>query len=383
MFYVLLLIAIGLPLVAPRRYKYAALVAGMLVLFIPWGMQYEMVQDWDMNLERWIMVNVDHDIEFASGRKIEPLYAMLMTLFFPRFGFFMWLMCCALVELAFIFYYMRRFTTPMLYWLVLFALMMNPGYGLLFINSNRQMLSVVFTMFTTLILLRNIDNRRILSFGKTAVWTVLAGVFVYLATKIHSGAYFAYLLLAVYVYVKYRECPKRWVMFLVCNALYFMRFFIEAEDSMLFSVIQLDDLELSTFQHYLTEISDASRSYSVVEQPLYFVIMNTTIYFYNALDKPYRFFAVCSLLGIIGDGFIINTLARILCYFKIYLLFFLPRLVEYVEANKTAHTTIFIRTFYTIYVLYYIFMFYKSQTQSEYYMRWSHFQTILSAPQWL
>ena len=126
MFYFLLIIAIGLPLVVPQRYKYVALIGSMLVLFIPWGLQYEMTQDWDMNFERWTMVNIEHRLEFESGRVIEPLYAYLMTMFFPKFGFFTWLITCAVIELSVIFYFTRKYTLSSLYCVLKCSLISSP-----------------------------------------------------------------------------------------------------------------------------------------------------------------------------------------------------------------------------------------------------------------
>ena len=383
MFYFLLIIAIGLPLVAPQRYKYVALIGSMLVLFIPWGLQYEMTQDWPMNLERWTMVNIEHRLEFESGRVIEPLYAYLMTLFFPKFGFFTWLMTCAVIELSVIFYFIRKYTLSSLYWVVLFVLMMNPHYGLLYINSNRQMLSVVFSMFAVILMLYNMENRLLARFWRTIILSIGVVSLIYLGTQIHTGATFAYLLVPVYLYVKNRERSQKWLMLLIFNALYFSRFFLNIDDIMVISMFQVDDFDIAGFESYLEEFSNTDRSYSLVEQPLYFLIMNAAIWFYNELDTPHRFFAICGILGIIGDGFVINTLSRILCYFNIYMLFLIPRLVECCEEHKTENSLIFVRAVYTLLILYGLFMFYKCQTQGEYYTRWADFKTIFSAPHWM
>lgn len=383
MFYFLLIIAIGLPLVAPQRYKYVALIGSMLVLFIPWGLQYEMTQDWPMNLERWTMVNIDHHLEFESGRVIEPLYAYLMTLFFPKLGFFTWLMTCAVIELSVIFYFTRKYTLSSLYWVVLFVLMMNPHYGLLYINSNRQMLSVVFSMYAVILLLFNMENQLQQRFLRTLLISASAITLIYLGTQIHTGATFAYLLIFVYLYVKYRGTSQKWLMLLICNALYFSRFFIDFDDIMVISMFQSDDFDIAGFESYLEEFSNTDRSYSIVEQPLYFLIMNAAIWFYNELDTPHRFIAVCGMISIIGDGFVINTLARVLCYFNIYMIFLIPRLVECCEEHKTENSLIFVRSVYALLFMYGIFMFYKSQTQGIYYERWAHFQTIFSAPNWM
>lgn len=384
MFYFLLIIAIGLPLVVPQRYKYVALIGSMLVLFIPWGLQYEMVHDWDVNLERWMMVNVENRLEYESGRVIEPLYAYLMTLFFPRLGFFTWLMVCAVIELGLIFYFIRKFAIPSMYWVVLFVLMLTPNYGLLYINSNRQMLSVVLTMLAVLLLIRNFEGTLKTNFI-TAVCYVIAAVFIiYGATQIHTGASAAYLLPLVYLYVKHRENPKKWLAFSICNALFFARFFMNPESIIESSLLLVDDFELETFDSYLEEFSSSSeRSFSMIGQPLYWIIMNLSIWFYEELDKPHKLFAICGIIGIIGDGFVINTLSRILCYFNIYMILLVPRLVECCEEHKTMSNLLFMRAFFSILVVYDIFLFYKCQTESLYYSNWVHFQTIFSAPHWM
>lgn len=383
MFYLLLILAIGLPLIAPERYKYVALIGSMLLLFVPWGLQYEMVQDWNVNLERWTMVNVENRLEYESGRMIEPLYAFLMTLFFPKLGFFTWLITCAIIELFVIFYYTRKFAVPSMYWVVLFVLMLTPNYGLLYINSNRQMLSVVLTMLANLIFIRNMDCQ-IKGNMISAVFSVILPItFIYGATQIHTGATAAYLLPLIYLYVKYRENNTTWLAFGVCNALFFARYFINPESIIASTLLMADDFELETFGAYLEEFTSSDRTFSVVGQPLYWIIMNLSLWFYKELDRPHKFFAVCGIIGIIGDGIVINTLARTLCYFNIYMIFLIPRLVECCEEHKSINNVLFIRALFVILLLYDIFLFYQSQTAGLYYSRWMNFQTIFSAPHWI
>lgn len=384
MFYFLLILAIGLPLIAPNRYKYVALIGSMLLLFVPWGLQYEMVQDWNVNLERWTMVNVENRLEYESGRMIEPLYAFLMSLFFPKLGFFTWLITCAIIELFVIFYYTRKFAVPSMYWVVLFVLMLTPNYGLLYINSNRQMLSVVLTMLANLIFIRNMDRSFRDNFITTLFYVGLSILIIYGATQIHTGANVAYLLPLIYLFVKFRNKHNKWLAFGLLNVLFLVRFFMNPEGIIQSSLLMADDFDLETFDAYLEEFSSSSdRSFSMVGQPLYWIIMNLSLWFYEELDKPHKFFAICGIIGIIGDGFVINTLARTLCYFNIYMILLVPRLVECCEEHKTMNNLLFMRTFFCILIVYDIFLFYKCQTESLYYSKWTEFQTIFSAPHWI
>lgn len=270
-----------------------------------------------------------------------------------------------------------------MYWVVLFVLMLTPNYGLLYINSNRQMLSVVLTMLANLILIRNMDRSIKVNLISTVFYVILPIFIIYGATQIHTGAMAAYFLPLIYFYVKYRNNNIKWVAFSVCNILFFARFFMDPESIITSTLLMADDFELETFDAYLEEFTSSDRSFSMVGQPLYWIIMNLTLWAYDKLDKPHKFFAICGIIGIIGDGVVINTLARTLCYFNIYMIFLIPRLVECCEDHKSYNNLLFMRAFYAILLFYDIFLFYECQTAGLYYSRWAHFQTIFSAPHWM
>ena len=126
--------------------KRIALFISFVLLFIPWGLQFQATQDWDVNLLRWDFVNVNAKVGLdGEDRELEPLYTLILKLCKPL-SFYGFLMLSGLVELSVIFLFIKKYVSPSYYWVAIFILMIKVNYGLLFINSNRQTLSVICVM---------------------------------------------------------------------------------------------------------------------------------------------------------------------------------------------------------------------------------------------
>ena len=72
----------------------------MLLLFIPWGFQYQLTQDWDVYVIRWMHVNFNERIELDGGedRKLEALYVLILKACKPL-SFYGFLILSAIFEL--------------------------------------------------------------------------------------------------------------------------------------------------------------------------------------------------------------------------------------------------------------------------------------------
>lgn len=161
MIFIIILTAILLPLYSKN--KTLGLLGSMLILFIPFGLQYEAVNDWPGNLERWQIITkfLSKDIVDNSGRQLEGVYVYLVKLF-QDFGFFGWLIISAIFELTIIYFLTKKYVPKQYYWLVIFILMLRIAYGFIFINSNRQSLAVFTTVIASFILCK--ENLKLFSF---------------------------------------------------------------------------------------------------------------------------------------------------------------------------------------------------------------------------
>ena len=102
LFYIIVFLAISIPLFV--KDKKWGLIISMLLLFIPWGFQYRMTQDWDVYILRWMHVNFNERIELDGGeeRTLEPFYVIMLKACKP-FTYYGFLIISAFVELSVIY----------------------------------------------------------------------------------------------------------------------------------------------------------------------------------------------------------------------------------------------------------------------------------------
>ena len=374
MFYIIIFLSIVIPLLSNN--KKVGLRISFLLLFIIWGLQYEMVNDWPMNLSRWNSVNHQETIY----RDVEPLLAYLMSLAKPL-TFFGWLMVCAVFELGTIYYFTRKFVIPKYYWLVIFVLMLRIDYGLLLINSNRQTISVILSMYAVLVLLKSEKYKFLRIKDISILGLILAVLILYACTQIHTAAIMSFLIIPIYLFVKLVKSPNIRVLLFICNILFISKFFIDMTFLEPYLSTFLNESNKEGFDSYLTLLDTSNMTYSIIEQPIYLFIMNFIIFNYKVMPTNIRFFSTLYVVGLLLNGYMVGNLSRSSQYLYIYLIFVIPALI--VLCNKKNDNFIRLKKIvYFILIVYSIYSFQKS-INHDYYSKWKNFKTVFNASKWI
>lgn len=366
--------------------KNIGLFITFILMIVPWCFQYQMTQDWDVNLLRWDFVNVNAHVGLdGEDRQLEPFYVAILE-GCKFLGFFGFLILCGLIELTVIFIFIRKYVSPGYYWVAVFILMMKVNYGLLLINSNRQTLSVISIMLGVYFMVkcripRGLADRSILYF-------ILSVFFFYAAPRIHSSAYISYSLIPIYILLCYVKRPNRVLLLLLCNGLYLSRFFVDAGSYQFFASMYLDSLEMEGmdfFDKYLEGLDNDDLVSSRFNQLVEWSMMNAIILFIHKMSRAQRLFGFAWIISYILGGFLIHTLARITIYFYIFLLFVAPRVFELLTEKFDKRNTILISIYITL-VVFFVNNFRVNMIENEegrYYYRWHNFKTLYEAPEWL
>ena len=360
------------------------LIISFILLFIPWGLQYHMTQDWNIYLLRWQHVNYNERIELDGGeeRILEPLYVLFIKMCKP-FSYYGFLIISAILELSVFYYFMKKYVSPNLYWIAIFILMLNVKYGLLLINTNRQTLALLLSMVGIIYLDKSILNK---SSIKSINYILLSILFFYLSPKVHSSSNIVFLIIPIYLFTRYVKSPNRLFLFLLFNILFLMRFWVDAQQYQLAIYLNWDKVELEGMDFmgkYLDEIENSSGS--VIALIIDLFIMNATIYYYKKLGIIYRLFAILWILSFIMGGFLTSSLARVTLYFYVYLIFILPKIIELMY-EQFGRKNLIVNCLWLIIFAYVIFTFGKqmsNDTEGYYYYRWSHFHTLFESPEWI
>lgn len=379
MFYIILLVAILLPLL--MKEKQIALKISFCCLFVLWGLQYDMVMDWRGNMARWYDVtSVISDTIMVGQRTYEPVFVFLIKLSKP-IGFFGWLIACGIFDLTIFYILIKKYVPEKYYWVTIFALMTRTDLGLLLINSNRQTLSVVFSMIGVLVLLYQNDKELLKNKLQLIIKSIIFITLVYIASNIHSAAKIAYLLLPLYLLSHYvKRIPI--IIILIINIVFFARFFADVTSLQDWATEFLGDISIQdTFSSYMTLIDNSRVSLSVVEHSIFFIIMNGALFYYKHMNKAIKLFALCTIIAILGKGFLIGNLSRLLQYFYIYIIVLVPYLVIYCLQSKEKIIVNIRKPLLILMCLYCIYAINRELTH-EHYHKWKNFKTILSAPEW-
>lgn len=381
-FYLVLFFSITIPIFLKN--KKIGLIISFILLFIPWGLQYHMTQDWDIHLLRWQHVNYNQRIELDGGeeRILEPLYVLFMKMCKP-FSFYGFLIISAILELSVFYYFIKKYVSPNLYWIAIFILMINVKFGLLLIDTNRQTLALLLSMVGIVYLDKSILNK---SSIKSINYILLSILFFYLSPKVHSSSNIVFLTIPIYLFARYAKSPNRLFLFLLFNILFLMRFWVDAQQYQFAIYLNWDKVELEGMDFmgkYLDEIENSSGSEIALIIDLF--IMNATIYYYNKLRTIYKIFAILWILSFILSGFLVGSLARVTLYFYIYFIVIIPKIIEmtiekYGTKNSIVNGLIFVMLSYLL------FTFVKqmtNETEGYYYYRWNDFQTLFEAPKWI
>ena len=357
------------------------LLGSMLVLFIVWGLQYEVVNDWPGNLERWNIIakSVSNNVVYENGKELEFVYVYLIKLF-QSIGYFGWLILSAIFELSIIYNLAKRYVPKQYYWLLVFILMLRVNYGFLFINSNRQTLAVFTTVIASLILCK--DNLIFLSFKFKYVNIIPAIILLMIAVNIHTSAIVAFGLIAIYFIAKNVRDIKLWII-IVFNLIFISRFFLNSSALQDTVLMYMDMYGIQdSYDSYISLMDSRIIKFSIIEQIIYLMIMNAALFMYNDFAMPSRFFALSTILFILLNGYLYGNLERICQYYYIYLIVLAPIIVKTLPETKYEIIKKYRKPIYTIVIMYVIYSFIRD-IQHVYYNNWLNFRTILSAPEWI
>ena len=336
MIFIIILTAILLPLFAKN--KTMGLIGSMLILFIPFGLQYEVVNDWPGNLDRWQIITryLSMDIVDNSGRKLEGVYVYFVKLF-QDFGFFGWLILSAIFELSILFLLIKKYVPKQYYWLAIFILMLRIDYGFLFINSNRQSLAVFTTIIASLILCK--ENLNFFSIRLKYINIIPATILLLAAMNIHTASVVAFGLIPIYLIAKNIKNIRLWII-IIFNIIFFARFFFNASVLQDTVLMYMDRFEIQdSYDSYISLMDSNKINLSLIEQPIYFMIMNAALFMYKRFNMPTRFFALCTILSITINGFLYGNLGRICQYYYIYMIVMVPMIVATLPKTLIAWPT--------------------------------------------
>lgn len=365
--------------------KRNALIISFILLFIPWGLQFQATQDWEVNLLRWDFVNVNAKVGLdGEDRELEPLYTLILQICKPL-SFYGFLMLSGLIELTVIFLFIKKYVTPSYYWVSIFILMIKVNYGLLFINSNRQTLSVICVMLGVYFMINTKLPKSIKD--KNILYILITFLMFLAAPKIHSSSYISYMIIPIYLLIKLWKNPNRVILFALCNVLYVSRFFIDAGNYQLFASLYLNSLhieEINFFDKYLEGLDNENLVSSRFNQVVEWLMMNLIISFFPKLSSEHRLFGSLWILSYLLGGFLMHTLARITVYFYIFLVFVAPRIFELLNKLFDKRNLLLISV-YLMVILFFLNNFRVNMTdngEGRYYYKWHDFKTVFEAPDW-
>lgn len=388
LFYFILFLSIAIPFFVKNKRN--GLIISFLLLFIPWGLQYQMTQDWHIYLIRWQHVNFNERIELDGGdeRILEPLYVLFMKMCKP-FSFYGFLIISAILELLMFYYYTKKYVSPAYYWVTIFLLMINVKYGLLLINTNRQTLALLLFMIGLLFFDKtNLDkssNQKTNSLN-IILYFVIGIILFSLSPKVHSSSNIIFWAIPIYFFAKYVKSPNRLSLFIILNFLFLLRYFVDAQQYQFAIYLNWDKVDLEGMDFmgkYLDEIDNSTGRTIVTIIELFF--MNVFIYYYNKLGIMYRIFVLLWISNFILGGFLTGSIARVTLYFDIYLIFIIPKIFELMY-EQFGKKNVIVNSIWMIIFAYFIFTFVKqmtNDTEGYYYYRWNNFKTIIESPEWI
>lgn len=369
-FFIIIIIAI---LVSYLEKSQKGLIISLSLFFILFGFQFEMTQDWNVNLSRWIRCTKNFN---SNSEEIEYISALFMKLSEP-IGFFGWSIFLQLSLFVILFLYNRSFILPQYYYLFLFFLIFEFRIGLTFINSQRQTLAEIFVLISYYLILTDTFLK-----GRNNLKYLISTLFIICAYNCHGSALVSIGLLGVpfLANLKITGMSKLYTM-LIVNALYLSRFFVSLEDTFgelsvmgFLSVKEQFDTYLIEQQEYVE-----SMSFGFLYDGSRLLLINIVLYYYDKLGKVARCMFWPALLSIIMIPFLHATLQRIVFYYYMYIMFFIPSmykdLKEQLKNIRAVYLLKFSLVFFSCSV---IQQFCHQVTTSFCFDRWLDYKSIFS-----
>lgn len=267
-FYAVIFIAILLPLL--MRQKKIAFRISIILLFILFGFQYELVQDWEPNIGRWMYVNGNGTFTGLGQREIEPLFAWILRVCKPL-SFFGFLMVLISLFLLIFYQFVVKFVPPKYYWLSLFVFLMRTDNALLYINSNRQTVALMFSFLAVFILWKIIPLPKFID--NLAIRLFLSLVLVYAGAHCHASGYGALLIYPVYFVAQYYK-GERWIVTgVAASVIYLARLVVDISFLQGFSIAVQNAVGVEGWDEYFDLLGSEINDRSIFETISFLIII--------------------------------------------------------------------------------------------------------------
>ena len=374
---IVILFSVLFPLLMSNKKK--GLIVSMCLLFILWGLEYDLVRDWVYNLERWNIANNPSEVK-NYGVNTDFLYQLILKIFKP-ITFYGWLMLCAVFELYVIYKFTRKFVPPKYYWVTIFILMMRTYLGFQMINSNRQTIALMFTMCSLLLALYALDIQR----SKRRLMILLFSATLLISSFfVHAGAAFSLLLIPIYILTPMLNNLKVKYIVLIFNLIFFSRYFVSSELLHGLCVEYWGNIGSESYAGYLSEMEDLTFQNSFFEQFFNWIIITVSAVYFKKLSNVCKMFAVCYLASLFFQTFLGANIQRVMIFLSIYVIFLVPNLVYIVNRNIIGTKRLIPQLIYCLLIGFCIMSYYKYLYLSPYgnLYKWINFSTIFQAPAW-
>lgn len=354
------------PVLIPKGRKKKGAIISILIMFILFGLEYEMTQDWAGYVKRFYGAN-------DGPLQLESFYVFITSISRP-IGFLGFLIVCAVFNLFVYYLYIKRYLPPNFIWLFFAIFMLRISLGFTFIDTNRQTLAISFILLSNYYHL-NPPHALIKKWQRL----ILPTIFLIMAINTHTSAIIAIPILIIpYIITKIKNKNILYIF-----AVIFISSFIIDTSSISNKVAYLFNSENTNIQYFSAYTSEIrKRSFSIVEQGIYCILLYLLIENFHIFTTRQKVFVICSLIFISLEGYAVYTMARALYYYRIFLVFTIPILFyKILRLNCYRKYKELIYIFIAIIVLYCIYDYQKS-IHNNLYNRWLDFKTIFDAPKW-
>lgn len=362
---VLVFLIIVLPLVFPKKHKDKTVLLSFLLLFIPFGLQYEMTRDWPVYVDRWMQATKGYG---GQGRELELVYSLIMQLCEPL-TYFGYLIVCAIFNLWVFYKYLKKYVPVEWAWLTFAIFLLRVNFAMTYIDTNRQTLAITFTMLGLYMIInppKRIKNKKIL---------YIISILLFLAAiNIHTSAVIALPIFFFPLLCKHLNSSYLWLFIVVYIGSFFVNF--NAISSVVGSYMMADE-SLSSFSHYAEEISVREKSF--VEQGIYAVLLFLLIRLFDRFTSTEKPLVLAVIVFISFQGYAMYTMLRALFFYQVYSIYIIPLLFAILLSNKKLKVTY---VFLILFVMYSIFSFQRDMRNSNM-ENWKNFKTIFQAQIWI
>lgn len=377
-FFFIVFLSVLFPLVIKN--KVWGFRVSIVLLFVLLGFQYQMVNDWFSNIARWYYVN-EGGRDTMTGFELEPLFVWLLKVCKPL-TFYGWNMLVTGVFLLLIYIYARLYVPKKYYWLTIFALMSSVGYGVLFINSNRQCTSLIFVLIGVLFII----SQRKIKFKIPLIkveWAkyIIACILFFMGAQCHSAAYVSFLLPLIWL-ISAKFKGSNWIaMAVICNILYFARAFIDVTWIQDYADLFITSSDVGHVEGYLENMDSSEASSTVTGGIVTFSIITIFCYYYRSLPRIIKFFSLSWFFGYLVASYFNGNVNRLGEYFYIFFIFAMPNIFSLVirEKNRSVKTLGLIA--FALYLGYNTIHCY-TQMHTYLYHRWLNYKSVFNAPVW-